>query len=214
MTPRLEELAGKLLLIAAFGYLAVGQMVGVAQRVVQGQWDLGLAASVLSLAFVLLVVVMTLRRLPSRQNAAGIEPRLMAILGTFLLLLLVWLPPGRPPAGVQLAATLLLVIGTAASIWCLHHLGRSFAILAAARELVTGGPYGIVRHPLYLAEAVSTIGIIVLHWSWPAVVVGTAQLAVQLRRMHHEERVLRAAFPEYGDYARRVPMLLPGAARG
>lgn len=214
MTPRIEELAGKLLLLAAFGWLAVGQMVGVAQRVVRGQWDLGLAASGLSLVFVLLVVVMTLRRLPARANAAGLEPRVMAILGTFLLLVLVWLPAGRPPAGVELAATLLLVVGTAASIWCLHYLGRSFAILAAARELVTGGPYGVVRHPLYVAEAVSTVGIIVAHWSWAAVAVGAAQLAVQLRRMAHEERVLRAAFPEYGDYARRVPRLLPGTPRG
>jgi protein-S-isoprenylcysteine O-methyltransferase Ste14 len=31
-----------------------------------------------------------------------------------------------------------------------------------------------------------------------------------VRRAQYEESVLRATFPEYADYARRVPMLIPG----
>jgi protein-S-isoprenylcysteine O-methyltransferase Ste14 len=82
--------------------------------------------------------------------------------------------------------------------------------MASARELVTRGPYGVVRHPLYLAEGLSTIGIILLHWSPGVVARGAVQFALQFRRMQNEEKVLRAALPEYADYAARVPMVVPG----
>ena len=211
MSARFEDLLGKLLIIVTFGFLATGQMIGLLARFRAGApaLTLSLAVQLLSLMFVLLVVVMTVRRLPSTRTAAGIEPRLAAIAGTFLLMLLIWLPPGAAPQGVQLAATLLLLVGTAGSIYCLHYLGRSFSILASARELVTGGPYGVVRHPLYVAEAISVLGIVVGHWSWAAVLVGAVQFALQYRRMQHEERVLRDAFPAYTEYAVRVPMLVP-----
>ena len=215
MSPRAEELLGKLLLIVTFGLLATGQMAGLIAVIKAPDhpplWGIGLVTRVLSVVFVLLIVVLTLRRLPASRNAAGFEPRLAAVAGTFLLILLVWLPPGHPGIAVQLASLVLLLAGTAGSIYCLSYLGRSFSILASARELVTGGPYGIVRHPLYVAEGISTLGIILAHWSWPAVLVGAAQFAVQWRRMQHEERVLRAAFPAYADYAQRVPMVLPGS---
>jgi len=35
------------------------------------------------------------------------------------------------------------------------------------------------------------------------------QWLFQLRRMTNEETVLRAAFPEYADYARRTPKVVP-----
>lgn len=216
MIARFEEMLGRALIVLAFGFFAVGQMVGVLARFRQSGdtslWSLGFAVQVLSLAFVLLVVVMTLRRLPATSSAAGLEPRLAAIAGTFLLMLLTWLPPGAAPATAQLGATVLLVVGTAGSIYCLHYLGRSFSILASARELVTGGPYGVIRHPLYVAEAFSVLGIVIGHWSWAALLVGAAQFALQWRRMQHEERVLRAAFSAYEGYALRVPMLVPRGA--
>jgi protein-S-isoprenylcysteine O-methyltransferase Ste14 len=106
-----------------------------------------------------------------------------------------------------------MLIGTIFSIYCLHYLGRSFSIMASARELVTHGPYGVVRHPLYLAEGISTVGVILLNWSIWAVMLGLVQMALQFRRMLNEEKVLRAAFPEYADYAARVPMIVPGLRR-
>ena len=215
MSARGEDLLGKSLMILAFVYLAITQVVGLIAKVrataLDPSFALGAIAQALSLSFVLLMVVMTVRRSPPTSVATGIEPRLAAIAGTFLLMVLVWLPPGKAPFGVQVGATLLLLCGTAGSIYCLHYLGRSFSIMAAARELVTHGPYGVVRHPLYVAEGFSTVAIIILHWSWPAILIGAAQLALQWRRMQHEERVLRAAFPVYADYALRVPMVLPRA---
>jgi len=48
-----------------------------------------------------------------------------------------------------------------------------------------------------------------LHLGWAAVVLGLVQTALQLARIHYEEKVLAEAFPEYRDYAREVPRFLP-----
>ena len=216
MSPRAEELAGKLLLTAAFGALAIRNLGGIAAMLAMperaGTWAVGLLIQGLTLVFVALIVVMTLRRAPASRNARGIEPRLSAIGGTFLLLALAWLPPGGAPPAALLVATALILIGTLLSIYCLHFLGTSFSVLASARALVTRGPYAIVRHPLYAVEALTVAGIVTAHWSIPALALGIAQVVLQFRRMAVEERVLREAFPGYAAYAARVPMLVPRTA--
>jgi protein-S-isoprenylcysteine O-methyltransferase Ste14 len=214
MNDRTQELLGKALLAGVFAFLLALQTAGLTTMLKSDPrpafWALDLVSQVLSFAFVALVVFMTIRRMPPRSTAHGLAPRVAAIAGTFALMALVFLPAGEASVGMRLFATGLVVIGTAASIWCLRFLGRSFSIVASARQLVTGGPYGIVRHPLYVAEGITTFGIIILHWSAAAVALGIVQMALQFWRMQFEEQVLRDAFPEYEDYAERVAMILPG----
>ncbi len=87
-------------------------------------------------------------------------------------------------------------------------LGQSCAVMAAARKLVTGGPYRFVRHPLYAAELIMILGLILWNLSLTSALLLVAITLPQLRRAHNEEQVLRQAFPEYEDYARRVPKII------
>ena len=57
-------------------------------------------------------------------------------------------------------STRLLLGGNALAVLVLLQLGRSFSIMAEARQLVTAGVYRWVRHPLYLAEELAVIGIV------------------------------------------------------
>jgi protein-S-isoprenylcysteine O-methyltransferase Ste14 len=61
-----------------------------------------------------------------------------------------------------------------------------------------------VRHPLYLAEAVATLGVFLLYRSYEAALLVLVQFAVQVWRMREEEKVLRASFPEYAVYSKRT----------
>jgi protein-S-isoprenylcysteine O-methyltransferase Ste14 len=93
----------------------------------------------------------------------------------------------------------------------LLHLGKSFSIMAEARTLVTGGPYAIVRHPLYVAEAIATVGVLVGFFSWAAVAIVIVQFACQIQRMRNEEAVLLGTFPvDYARYMARTKRLIPG----
>jgi protein-S-isoprenylcysteine O-methyltransferase Ste14 len=215
MTSRLEDLIGKVFMVVVFLYLALGQF-GSIVAIIQNRdsidfWSLALTSRVLGLLFLFMVVALTIFRQAPKQSAAGIEPRLTALAGTFALMLLIVLPTGSVGPEMLALATALMIIGSALSIYCLLWLGRSFSIMATARSLVTSGPYGLVRHPLYAAEAISVIGFLIANWSAAALIVGVIQFAFQFRRMVNEERVLRSTFPEYADYARVVPMFIPKA---
>ena len=92
----------------------------------------------------------------------------------------------------------------------LLRLGRSFSVMAEARYLVTSGPYRFVRHPLYLAEELAVVGVFIQFASvWTALLLAL-QISFQLRRMHNEEAVLAATFPEYTAYQARTSRLIPG----
>jgi protein-S-isoprenylcysteine O-methyltransferase Ste14 len=74
-----------------------------------------------------------------------------------------------------------------------------------ARQLVTWGPYGVSRNPMYLGITAAYLGIAVVNnHAWPLVLLPLALmgLTVIIRR---EERYLRAAFGDaYDQYCRRV----------
>jgi protein-S-isoprenylcysteine O-methyltransferase Ste14 len=68
----------------------------------------------------------------------------------------------------------------------------------------------VVRHPLYLAELVATIGVVIQFLSPWAVAIVVIQFAFQVARMRNEERVLASSFPEYAHYRDRTARLIPG----
>lgn len=213
MISKSEDLVGKSLMIAIFGYFSFQQIESIVLTVAFRDkidfWQLVLVSRVFALIFLALTVFLTVLRLPPRKSASGIEPRITSVAGTFFLMLLVVLPTGTPGPALQMLATVLIVVGTILSICCASFLGRSFSIMASARRLVTNGPYSLVRHPLYISEAITITGVVIANLSFAAVGVGAVQFALQYRRMLNEERVLREAFPEYDAYAATVPMLIP-----
>src|SRR5205807_322692 len=78
------------------------------------------------------------------------------------------------------AASLLGLVG---AVWSLGYLRRSFAILPQARRLVTGGPYGLSRNPLYVAEVLAAWSVYLPTMSWPAVLLLTVNVALLLVRV-------------------------------
>jgi len=87
-------------------------------------------------------------------------------------------------------------------VW-LYFRNRSYTFL----RFGTPGPYKLVRHPLYL-------GFLIAFWCTPSMTVAHLFFAVMtagyiLVGICLEERDLENAHPEYADYKRRTPMLVP-----
>lgn len=179
-----------------------------ALEVAQG-W-LRVSAHVATMLFLALIAVMTLARHRPVRKSEGWPPRLAALAGFTLLYALLLFP--RAPRDVywDAASLALLLAGHFLCAVALSQLGRSFSVMPEARRLVTSGIYSRVRHPLYLAEAVATIGVLLQYRSVGAAALVAVQFALQFWRMHEEEKVLEVQFPEYGDYRGRSARLVPG----
>jgi protein-S-isoprenylcysteine O-methyltransferase Ste14 len=209
------EVLGKASLLAAFGVFATFKALGVKSRLMS--WEPGqgiesyieLAAQVAALIFVVLLLSLTLVRFKPKETAEGLESRISALIGTFLSLSLVALPMADLGPVLRVIAICLVLAGWLLSVYVLAWLGRSFSIMAQARRLVTGGPYAIVRHPLYVSEEIAMIGMVLLCLSPLAILIAAVQWIFQLRRMTHEERVLSVSFPEYAGYAQVTPKIIP-----
>jgi protein-S-isoprenylcysteine O-methyltransferase Ste14 len=171
---------------------------------------LTLLSDIASGIFLVFVIVLAMVRLQPLRTASGLRPRLYALSGTFLLIGLILVPSSdAAPAYATLVGLGLVLCGSVLSAWVLGWLGRSFSIVPEARKLVTNGPYGVVRHPLYITEGVATVGVVLLHWTFFAALLVCVQFLIQYRRIQLEEELLNETFPEYSDYAKRIPRLIP-----
>ncbi len=163
-----------------------------------------------TICFLGLMSILFLIRLEPIDKAKGILPRVMAIAGTFFVALVTFFPRANLTVTQTVIAGLLSLVGTGISVIVLAHLGRSFSIMAEARKLVTTGPYQIVRHPLYIFEAVASLGVLLQFLSFYTLAVFLAYGLLQFQRMRNEEAILEKAFPEYQAYKLKTARLIPG----
>ena len=150
-----------------------------------------------------------LRRLPLAKSP-GLAPRLWALAGANSSYVLLLLPKQTPDTSLALLSASLIFCGALGSVIVLMWLGRGFSIFPQARLLATGGPYRLVRHPLYLCEQISLFGVCIPYlqpWGFLIVLAG---FGLQFPRMAYEEDILARTFPRYANYAIRTAMIIPG----
>jgi protein-S-isoprenylcysteine O-methyltransferase Ste14 len=204
-------------LIAWYGFAAILQLPSLAHQI--ASLDLatadarilaGLASKLATqVFFITLALLLVLRRKPLGK-ASGFYPRFAAIAGMWLGAAIVLLPVRELSVPLNVASTLLILCGVVFALYAVLWLGRSFSVMPEARRLVTNGPYSVIRHPLYLGEAVALAGVTLQFLSPWALALLALQCIFQLERMKNEELVLSRAFPDYQDYAARTARLLPG----
>jgi protein-S-isoprenylcysteine O-methyltransferase Ste14 len=107
---------------------------------------------------------------------------------------------------------ILVILGIALAVWARIELGRNWGTPMSQREdpeLVTGGPYAYVRHPIYSGVILGMIGSAIGHsiaWTLPLVLFG-AYFIYSARR---EEEFMCRQFPDsYPAYMQRTYMLVP-----
>jgi len=170
----------------------------------------------LALAYFTMLVVLYAVRLPQRGTDHRWAVVFIAFSGTFSAIAASFLPGGTRRDELVLVADILATAGLAYSVWGLAYLRRSFSIIPEARRLVTGGPYRLSRHPVYLGEIATAIGVNLATAGWLSAIAIAYFITCEVLRIRWEERILAATFPnDYPEYARRVPRYLPNPfARG
>jgi protein-S-isoprenylcysteine O-methyltransferase Ste14 len=129
----------------------------------------------------------------------------------------------RVPLGFVFAAVYLWLArpAWASLLWALPLIIAGLALRAAASGhvrkdavLTTSGPYAYTRNPLYLGSALLALGFVLAARSMAvAMIVIAGFVAIYLPVIHAEESHLRANFPGYEEYARKVPRFFPRIKR-
>ena len=119
----------------------------------------------------------------------------------------VYLNPIVAGAGIGLCA-----LGIAIAIWARTFIGRNWGApmsLREGHELVTSGPYALVRHPIYSGISLALLGTSLVAW-FPWMALTAAAFAYFVYAAGAEERSMRAQFPDaYPPYVKRTKMLIP-----
>jgi protein-S-isoprenylcysteine O-methyltransferase Ste14 len=115
--------------------------------------------------------------------------------------------PWRAALGLALFA-----LGLGFAVWARVHIGRNWGTPMTQKEepeLVSSGPYHLVRHPIYSGILLAGVGTaMALSWLW-LVAVGLAGVYF-LYSATVEERYLTEQFPDsYPAYKRSTKMLVP-----
>ncbi len=115
--------------------------------------------------------------------------------------------PWREAVGLVLFA-----LGLGFAIWARVHIGRNWGTPMTQKvepELVTSGPYRLVRHPIYSGILTAGIGsALALSWFWLVPVALAGSYFIYAATV--EERYLTEQFPDtYPAYKRSTKMLVP-----
>ena len=99
------------------------------------------------------------------------------------------------------------------SVWGRRHLGKNWSqavTLKEGHELITSGPYALVRHPIYTGLLLGIFGSAVARGEWRGLLAVALVFGALWHKLTLEEKWMRAQFGEsYESYSRRVAALLP-----
>jgi len=193
-------------------------------------WPAAWALSLLYGAFLLAYVVWGTLKAPDllrerSRVAENVKVWDKVILSIYTVLLVVTpilagLDVGRArwsqmPAVVQLAALVGMVLAGGLVFWTIltnAYLGRMVRIQEdRGHQVVTGGPYHYVRHPMYAGIILLFPCMALFLGSWWALVPAVLIAGLMVIRTALEDRTLRAELAGYAEYAQQVRYrLLPG----
>jgi protein-S-isoprenylcysteine O-methyltransferase Ste14 len=124
--------------------------------------------------------------------------------------------PGRVPnwfPGQRVVGTLVIAVGSALMVSALVYFRswRFRATVDQSHQLATGGPFRILRHPIYMGLNLLALGTAI--WI-PTPIVWAAFVLMVIGsdlRARAEETLLKQAFgPSYSKYCTRTRRFIPG----
>lgn len=202
---------GRLIMVPAFGAIVVADAFALGRHGPSGaEGLLRSIGAVLVLASYALAIWCYLRRGPAVATSGSKTAHAAAIIATWVPFTLPLLHGPVPGLGHQALADALVACGTAWALWSLRSLGPNVSVIPQARNVADRGPYRWVRHPLYVGEMVSSLGVALAANSDAAIGLWLAMCALQVYRATREEQVLLQALPAYRSYRSRTAALLPG----
>jgi protein-S-isoprenylcysteine O-methyltransferase Ste14 len=111
------------------------------------------------------------------------------------------------------AALVLCIAGLAFCFWARFTLGRNWSgvvTLKGGHELITRGPYALVRHPIYTGLLIMFVATVIVLGHVAGIIALPLVFVSIWTKLRHEEKLMLQMFPhQYSAYQRRVKRLIP-----
>jgi len=178
-----------------------------------GRFDAGVAMAALARTsqwmFVVLLAIQQLFRFRPIAKSENIMARVVALSAVCVPPLFMLIQRAPPSLVANALAVAVSLAANVMSVVTVSFLGRSLSVMPEARRLVQSGPYGVVRHPLYLCEMLGTVAVALQYRSPAAGGLVLIAIMLQVARARWEEAVLAGAFPDFAAYRSRTSFLIP-----
>ena len=119
----------------------------------------------------------------------------------------------RPPEPVVWAGLAVCASGIGFAIWARRTLGRNWSGAIAIKEgheLITSGPYRLVRHPIYTGLLVGLAGTVMGSGRVRELLILAAAVLAVWFKLSVEEKLMLRRFPEaYPQYRKRTKVIIP-----
>ncbi|MHC5037567.1 MAG: methyltransferase [Planctomycetota bacterium] len=138
------------------------------------------------------------------------DHRVVLLFPWFLPPLLLFETQRTPSWGWRAAFYALLLLGAILRVWCTGF--RTWAYRSSGeRHLMTAGPYGVVRHPIYMANFLLAVPLFLVVNVWPLTVAFVLWFAfTHLAIVAREDEILETRYgTEWRTYASVVRRFLP-----
>ena len=80
---------------------------------------------------------------------------------------------------------------------------------SANATLITKGPYRFIRHPMYTAILLGSLGLVINQFTWLRLAIVIALAIVLLIKLNWEEKMLSQKFDAYKEYMKHSKRLVP-----
>jgi protein-S-isoprenylcysteine O-methyltransferase Ste14 len=138
---------------------------------------------------------------PAPATWARVARRIRVPVSFLSAIIFIWL--ARPSWPSLTIGTLVMLPGLLLRAFASGHVQKD-------KQLTTSGPYAYTRNPLYLGSLLMAAGFAIAARSWWIVALMLLVfILIYGPVIAGEERFLRQTFPEYEDYVRSVPRILP-----
>ena len=185
-----------------------------------------LTFAVVMLSWVAFVIAFFTRKRPPSPPDTKRDPKwIIGIVFQGLSYAIVWIIHRQPftpivpmASWLEIMVTVITIIVAVISVWlvnaAIRTLGQQWSLaarLVQGHKLVTEGPYGIVRNPIYtgMLGMLLATGLAISHWLGLLIAL-VIYMVGSVIRIQSEEKLLRGAFgAQFEAYARKVPALIP-----
>lgn len=135
------------------------------------------------------------------KRYSDVVAKLRVPFGFLLAVSLVWL--ARPTAESLMLGIPISLGGLALRAWAAGYLAKN-------EVLAMSGPYSYLRNPLYAGSLLVAAGLVIASLRWELAILYTAVFwLVYLPVIELEEQHLAKLFPQFAEYKKRTPLLIP-----